>query len=251
MRLKGKAAIVTGGASGIGRAIACRFAEEGANVTIGDIDVEQGEQVAAELSARGLAARFVRSDITDEDAVRRLVESAAAAWGGVDILVNNAFYRKAQGSDALELTNDDWDRSMDVMLKGSWWMIKHCLPHMLDQGKGVIVNISSRLAFKSSPKSFAYCVAKAGMAQMTRSVAQDFGRRGVRAVSICPGMVETPATAEYLSDPKAKESTLAKRLVDRIAKPEEIAAAAAFLASDEAAQIQGEALIIDGGVSIV
>lgn len=251
MRLRDKAAIVTGGASGIGQAIAARFAAEGCRVVIGDIDVAKGNEVVRAIRADGFTAHFVEADVAHEPAVRRLVAEAIDRHGKVDILVNNAFYRKAQGDDALRLTNDVWERSMDVMLKGAWWAAKHCLPSMLEQQRGVIINIASRLAFKASPNSFAYCIAKAGLVQMARSLAVDFGRQGIRAVSICPGMVETPASESYLSDPKARESTLAKRFVGRIAIPRDVAEAAVFLASDQAAQIQGEALIIDGGASVI
>ena len=250
-RPRDKAAIVTGGASGIGRAICERFAAEGCRVVIADIDAAGGDGVAQEIRSQGLEAHFVKTDVADENSVRRLVAEALDRYGKVDILVNNAFYRKAQGENALDLSNEVWERSMDVMLKGAWWMVKYCLPSMLEQERGVIINMASRLALQASPNSFAYCIAKAGLVQMARSLAVDFGRRGIRAVSICPGMVETPTTEALLSDPKVRESTLAKRFVGRIATPGDIAEAALFLASDAAAQIQGEALVIDGGASVI
>lgn len=251
MKLEGQVAIVTGAASGIGRAIATRFAEEGASVVVADIDAPRGAEVAQEIAGRGCRALFVKTDVAEYDAVDRMIARTVERFGQIDILVNNAFYRKAQGSNALTLSREDWQKSIDVILKGAWWASRRALEHMLPRKSGVIINVASRLAFLASPDSFAYCIAKAGLVQMTRCIAVDFGKQGIRAVAICPGMVETAATAEYLSDPAARERTLAKRFVNSIAKPQDIAHAAVFLASPESAHIQGEALVIDGGASLV
>lgn len=251
MRLKGQVAIVTGAASGIGRAIATLYAEEGARVVVADIDAPRGKEAAERIITQGGQALFVETDVADDRAIDRLIRLTIEHFGKIDILVNNAFYRKAQGSDALSLTPEDWSRSIDVILKGAWWASRRALEHMLPRGSGVIINIASRLAFLAAPNSFAYCIAKAGLVQMTRCLAVDFGKRGIRASAICPGMVETEATASYLSDPAARQSTLDKRFVNAIATPRDIAHATVFLASPEAAHIQGEALVIDGGASIV
>jgi len=251
MRLRDKVAIITGGGSGIGKGIALRFAEEGCGVVLCDIDVDSGRRVEAEIEEAGGRAHFVACDVSVESDVRALVVAALERFGKVDILVNNAFYRRAQGDDALGLTNEVWQKSLDVIVTGAWWCSKYALEPMLRQGHGVIINISSRLGLLASPKSFAYCVAKAGLIQMARSIAVDFGREGIRACAICPGMVETPATEQALRDPEKRKASADKRFIERFAVPRDVANAALFLASDEASYIQGEALVIDGGAAIV
>jgi meso-butanediol dehydrogenase / (S,S)-butanediol dehydrogenase / diacetyl reductase len=236
-RLEGKAALVTGGGSGIGRAICGRFADEGASVVVADIVGERADEVAAEIGGRA-----VQADVTVAADVARMVEAAER----VDVLVNNAGYGTA--NDLLEIDEETWDDEVAINLKAAFLCSKAVLPGMIERGGGVIVNIASvnGLAFFANE---AYSAAKAGMINLTRSMAARYGPRGVRAVAIAPGTIRTPLWQERVD----KEPAIFERLVRwyplrRVGEPEDVAAAAVFLASDDAAWITGEVLRVDGGL---
>jgi meso-butanediol dehydrogenase / (S,S)-butanediol dehydrogenase / diacetyl reductase len=235
--LAGKAAIVTGGGSGIGRAICLRFAAEGASVVVADIVGERAEEVAAEIGARA-----VQADVTVAADVARMV----AASERVDVLVNNAGY--GFGNDLLEIDEETWDEEVAVNLKAAFLCSKAVLPGMIERGGGVIVNIASvnGIAFFANEP---YSAAKAGMINLTRSMAARYGPQGIRAVAIAPGTIRTPLWQERVD----KEPAIFERLVRwyplrRVGEPEDVAAAAAFLASDDASWITGEVLRVDGGL---
>jgi meso-butanediol dehydrogenase/(S,S)-butanediol dehydrogenase/diacetyl reductase len=235
--LAGKAAIVTGGGSGIGRAICLRFAAEGASVVVADIVGERAEEVAAEIGARA-----VQADVTVAADVARMV----AASERVDVLVNNAGY--GFGNDLLEIDEETWDEEVAVNLKAAFLCSKAVLPGMIERGAGVIVNIASvnGMAFFANEP---YSAAKAGMINLTRSMAARYGPQGIRAVAIAPGTIRTPLWQERVD----KEPAIFERLVRwyplrRVGEPEDVAAAAAFLASDDASWITGEVLRVDGGL---
>jgi meso-butanediol dehydrogenase / (S,S)-butanediol dehydrogenase / diacetyl reductase len=236
-RLEGRTAIVTGGGSGIGHAICRRFAAEGASVVVADIAGERAEEVAAEIGGRAIQA-----DVKVAADVARMVEAA----GRVDVLVNNAGYGTA--NDLLEIDEETWDDEVAMNLKATFLCSKAVLPGMIERGGGVIVNIASvnGLAFFANEP---YSAAKAGMINLTRSMAARYGPSGIRAVAIAPGTIRTPLWQERIQ----KEPAIFERLVKwyplrRVGEPEDIAAAAAFLASDDAAWISGEVLRVDGGL---
>jgi NAD(P)-dependent dehydrogenase (short-subunit alcohol dehydrogenase family) len=236
-RLEGKTAIVTGGGSGIGHAICLRFAAEGASVVVADIAGERAEEVAAEIGGRAMQA-----DVKVAADVARMVEAAER----VDVLVNNAGYGTA--NDLLEIDEESWDDEVAMNLKATFLCSKAVLPGMIERGGGVIVNIASvnGLAFFANEP---YSAAKAGMINLTRSIAARYGPRGIRAVAIAPGTIRTPLWQERIE----KEPAIFERLVKwyplrRVGEPEDVAAAAAFLASDDAAWISGEVLRVDGGL---
>ncbi|HEX2303397.1 MAG TPA: glucose 1-dehydrogenase [Gaiella sp.] len=236
-RLDGRTTLVTGGGSGIGRAICRRFGSEGATVVVADLVRERAEAVAAEV-----AGRAVQADVT----VAADVERMAADAGPVDVLVNNA--GGGMADDVLEIDEDAWDADVELNLKSAYLCSKAVLPGMIEQGAGVIVNIVSvnGMAFFANEP---YSAAKAGLISLTRSMATRYGRHGVRAVAIAPGTIRTPIWQERVD----KEPAIFERLVRwyplrRVGEPEDVAAAAAFLASDDAAWITGEVLRVDGGL---
>jgi meso-butanediol dehydrogenase/(S,S)-butanediol dehydrogenase/diacetyl reductase len=236
-RLQGKVAVVTGGGSGIGRAICTRFAGEGASVLVADIAGDRAEQVAAELGGRA-----VQADVTVAADVAKIVGAAER----VDVLVNNAGF--GNGDDLLEIDEETWDAEVAVNLKAAFLCTKAVLPGMIERRAGAIVNISSvnGMAFFAND---AYSAAKGGLIQLTRSTAVRYGRFGVRANAIAPGTIRTPLWQERVD----KEPAIFERLVrwyplGRVGEPEDVADAAVFLASDEASWITGEVLRVDGGL---
>jgi meso-butanediol dehydrogenase / (S,S)-butanediol dehydrogenase / diacetyl reductase len=242
MRLADKIAIVTGGGSGIGHAIATRFAAEGAAVVVADVVAERAESVAAELEG----AVAVHADITRADDVERLVREVTEARGRIDVLVNNAGFGDAD--DVLEIDEEAWDYEVDLNLKGAFLCSKAVLPGMIDREGGVIVNIASvnGMAFFANE---AYSAAKAGMINLTRSMAVRYGRHGIRVNAIAPGTIRTPLWQERVD----KEPAIFERLVrwyplGRVGEPDDVARAAVFLASDDANWITGEVLRVDGGL---
>jgi meso-butanediol dehydrogenase / (S,S)-butanediol dehydrogenase / diacetyl reductase len=236
-RLQGKAALVTGGGSGIGRAICQRFASEGASVVVADVVGERAEEVAG-----GIGGRAVAADVTAAADVARMVADA----GRVDVLVNNAGGGMANG--LLEIEEDEWDQDVDLNLKSAFLCSKAVLPGMIERGGGVIVNISSvnGIAYYANE---AYSAAKAGLINLTRSTAARYGPQGVRAVAIAPGTIRTPLWQERVDKkPEIFERLMRWYPLQRVGEPEDVAAAAAFLASDDASWITGEVLRVDGGL---
>jgi meso-butanediol dehydrogenase / (S,S)-butanediol dehydrogenase / diacetyl reductase len=236
-RLQGKTALVTGGGSGIGRAICLRFASEGASVVVADVVGGRAEEVAG--AVRG---RAVQADVTVASDVARMVETA----GGVDVLVNNAGGGTANG--VLEIDEDEWDGDLALNLKSAFLCSKAVLPGMVERGGGVIVNIASvnGLAYFANEP---YSAAKAGLINFTRAMAARYGPQGVRAVAIAPGTIRTPIWQERVDQkPEIFERLMRWYPLQRVGEPEDVAAAAAFLASDDASWITGEVLRVDGGL---
>ena len=249
MRLKDKIALITGGTSGIGEATAVLFAAEGAGVAITGRNESRGHVVTARILEAGGSAIFLRTDVRKAAECRRAVESTISRFGRLDILFNNAgvFYAR----DALNCTEEEWDLQLDVNLKGTFLMSKYALPGMIAQGRGVIINNSSGWGIVGGDKAVAYCASKGGVVLLTKAMAVDHGRQGIRVNCICPGDVETPMLPE---DARFRgmnwEEYLAgcrNRPLGRIGTAEEIAKAALFLASDDSSFMTGASLVVDGG----
>ncbi|MEO7720606.1 MAG: 3-oxoacyl-ACP reductase [Pseudolysinimonas sp.] len=245
-RLAGKVAVITGGASGIGLATAKRFAAEGAKVVIGDVDPTSG-QAAAE-SVDGL---FVKVDVTDKEQVDALFDTAASSYGSVDIAFNNAGISPPD-DDSIETTElEAWDRVQLVNLTSVYLCSRAALRHMLPAGKGSIINTASFVAVLGSATSqISYTASKGGVLAMTRELGVQFARQGIRVNALCPGPVNTPLLKElFAKDPERAARRLIHVPVGRFAEPEELAAAVAFLASDDASFITASTFLVDGGIS--
>jgi NAD(P)-dependent dehydrogenase (short-subunit alcohol dehydrogenase family) len=247
-RLEGKRAIVTGAGAGIGRAIALRLASEGARVVLADVDEQAAENVADEIEGETLARQ---TDVTRADEVEAPVRSTLEEWGGLDVMVNNAGIGVA--ATAPDTSEEDWDRQMDVNLKGTFFGIKYSVPAMRGSGGGSILNISSVAALVGVPDRAAYCAAKGGILALTRAAAIDHIEEGIRVNCIAPGTVDTPwierITSGYDDPQEARATMEARQPHGRFVTPEEIAAMAAYLASDESGSAVGACMVVDGGMT--
>jgi 3-oxoacyl-[acyl-carrier protein] reductase len=249
-RLRGKVALVTGAAKGQGEAVARRFAREGAKVVLADVLDEPGERVAAEIIEAGGEARYFHCDVSDEQQVARTVAGAVAAFGGLDVLYNNAaiiaYFRQIA-----DLSAADWDRTIAVNLRGPFLCSKYALPHLIGRGGGSIINVSSHGAFQASPIGVAdYAVAKGGLVTLTYYLASEYGSRNVRANCLAPGPVPTDLNAPFLGSEEGRAQTAAFIPLGRVGALDDITGAAVFLASDEAKWITGAVLRVDGGIVI-
>ena len=241
--LKNKGAVVTGAASGIGKAIATAFVEAGASVLLCDVNAQALGAVARELGNRAIGRV---TDVSDESQVEGAMREARQAFGSLDIVVNCAGFGAI--APLTELTADKWKSVQAVTLGGVFYGVKHAARQMLEQGRpGVIINISSVNGRQPGEGQVAYCAAKAGVDMITRCAALELGERGIRIVGIAPGMVETPLTRKELENPVMRALFLSMIPMKRPVAAQEIAAAAVFLASDEARSINGETIAIDAG----
>lgn len=249
MALDGRTAIVTGGAGGIGYAIAERFLDDGARVVVADIDVENGRKAERDLARRG-EVRFIRADVGRKLDVHNLVAAAVDAFGDIDILVNNAGIVHA--ADFLELKEEDFDRVMNVNLKGAFLAGQAAARFMVDKVKaggapGAIVNMSSVNAVFALPDQLAYSVSKGGIAQLTKAMALSLAPWGIRVNAVGPGSIATDMLTTVTSGAEGRNRILERTPLGRVGEPSEIAAIAAFLASDEASYITGQTVYADGG----
>jgi NAD(P)-dependent dehydrogenase (short-subunit alcohol dehydrogenase family) len=247
-RLEGKRAVVTGAGAGIGRAIALRLAGEGARVALADVDEEAAKNVASEIAGETLARR---TDVTRADEVEALVSSVVEGWGGLDVMVNNAGVGVA--ATAVDTTEEDYDRVMDVCVRGTLLGMKYAIPAIKDSGGGSVINMSSVAALVGITDRAVYSAAKGAILSLTRAAAIDHVEEGVRVNCIAPGTVDTPwvsrITSGYDDPDQARASMQARQPHKRFVTPEEIAAMAAYLASDESASCIGACMIVDGGVT--
>lgn len=250
MRLSGKVALITGAGSGIGRESALLFAQEGARVVVVDVNEEGGRAVAEEIRRRGGEAVFVRADVTRAEDVRGMIEAAERAFGRLDVLFNNAGIFHPDDGSVLDTDERVWDLVLRVNLTGVFLGCKYGIPALLRAGGGVIINTASFVALMGAAVSqIAYTASKGGVLALTREIAVEFARQGIRANALCPGPVETPLLASLLADPGRRQRRLVHIPVGRFARAEEIARAALFLASDDSSYMTGAALIVDGGIT--
>lgn len=249
-RLDGKVALVTGAAHSIGRAIAEQLAAEGARVMIADRDGAAGEEVAGALTATGCDAAFTPVDVAVEEQVEAMVRATTDRFGALHVLCNNAGISPTDDGSVTATPEGAWDRVMAVNLKGVWLGCKHGLPAMVDSGGGAIVNVASFVALMGAATSqIAYTASKGGVLSMTREVAVEWARRGIRANALCPGPIDTPLLAPLMADPAGRARRLVHIPMGRLGRAEEVAKAALFLASDDASFVTGAALVVDGGIT--
>jgi len=249
-RLTGKVAIVTGAAKGQGAGVASLFAAEGASVAVLDVLDDQGREVVARIGAEGGRAEYIHCDLTRERDVAVAVGAAVDAFGGLDILYNNAAVI-SYGNRIADMPVEQWDRTLAVNLRGPFLCAKYALPHLVARGGGVIINVSSHGAFQASPVGVAdYGAAKGGLVTLTYYLASEYGSDHIRANCIAPGPVPTDLNAPFLGTPEGQAMTAAYIPLGRVGEIDDIARAALFLASDDAKWISGAVLRVDGGIVV-
>lgn len=248
--LQGKVAVVTGGASGIGKATAERFLEEGAKVAIVDISEQRGQEALADLKSAGHDPLLAAGDVTNAADVNRVVNEIIDHFGRIDILFSNAGIL-IEGTIE-EVTEEEWDRTMAVNVKGAFLMAKEVIPHMLKQGKGTIVNNASCSGLVGDREAIAYNTSKAAVVNMTRCLALDYALKNIRVNCVCPGEIETPmflqeAATRGISPDEHRKDISTYHPIGRLGRPKEVADAVLFLASDDSSFITGTAFSVDGG----
>jgi NAD(P)-dependent dehydrogenase (short-subunit alcohol dehydrogenase family) len=250
MRLAGRVASITGAGSGMGREAALLFAAEGARVLLSDINTETGKATAEAVHAAGGEAHFVATDVSDAAAVQQLYAEGERVFGKVDVLYNNAGIFHPRDVSVTETDEAIWDQVIDVDLKGVFLCCKYGVPTLLRAGGGVIVNVASFVSWMgAATPQIAYTSAKGGVLSMTREIATEFARQGIRANALCPGPIDTPLLQDLLTDPQRRERRLVHIPMGRFGKAREIAKAALFLASDDSSYMTGASLLVDGGIT--
>jgi NAD(P)-dependent dehydrogenase (short-subunit alcohol dehydrogenase family) len=252
MRLADKVAIITGAGSGMGRVAAQMFAAEGAKVVAADFDASHGAETVEAVKAAGGDAVFVQTDVSDETDAAAMVAAAMDRYGRIDVLYNNAGIMPEADHSVVDTDVAVWDQVMAVNLRGVFLGCKYAIPRMVEQGSGSVINISSFVALLGcSVPQDAYTASKGAVLSLTRSLAVQFGPKGVRSNAICPGPIETPLLMDWLvKDEAAKQLRLARNPTGRFGKPEEVVNVAVYLASDESRWTNGAHFVIDGGISV-
>jgi NAD(P)-dependent dehydrogenase (short-subunit alcohol dehydrogenase family) len=250
MRLEGKVALITGGASGMGMVASKLFASEGAKVVLTDLADEAGEKVAAQIVEAGGDALYIHADVSREADARAMVEGAVERFGKLDVLYNNAGIML--GDDGSVDTTDEsvWDRTLAINVKGVAFGCKYGVPAMIAGGGGSIINVASFVAWLGAATSqTAYTASKGAVLAMTREIAVEYARRGVRCNALCPGPIETPLLMQLLSDEAKRQRRFVHIPMGRLGQADELAKAALFLASDDSSYMTGASLIVDGGIT--
>jgi NAD(P)-dependent dehydrogenase (short-subunit alcohol dehydrogenase family) len=248
MRFKDKVVIITAGSSGIGRACVERMLQEGAFVH----NLDLVRPILEGVNARGVDEHefWMEVDLGDDDVPARAIQQVLSLHGRIDVLINNAAYTAHRGGALLQTDKGEWQKQFDVTVTGTFGMSKACLPVMIEQRGGSIVNMGSIGGLLPFANTVAYCTAKAAIMQLTRSVAIDYGQHGIRCNAVCPGAIDTPAFQSIKANPYELADREARTALGRIGRPEEIASAVAFLASTDASYITGTTLVVDGGWSV-
>ena len=248
MNLKGKVAIITGARRGMGRSHALKLAEAGARVVVADISLADCEKVVKEIEKKKGEAMAVACDVTKKAEVDKMVQTAVEKWGKVDILVNNAGI--AQFQSFLKMTEEEWDRTLDINLKGYFLCVQAAAREMAKQKSGVIVNIASVAMGQQGigfPNIVHYCASKGGIVGMTEALAVELAPYNIRVNAVSPGMIETPMIDQIKQDPKTMAAMLNKVPMHRVGKPEEVSNLVLFLASDDSSYMTGSTVVVDGG----
>lgn len=249
-RLQDKVTVITGAGNGMGAAAALRFVAEGASVVVADNDAEAASAVAAGLTDDGADAVAVEMDVRDRHAVERMVAAATSRWGHLDVLYNNAGVSHAGDGTPIDTTEEIWDLTFDVNVKGIFLCCQAAIPAMLDSGGGSIINVASFVAHMgAATPQLAYTASKGAVLSMTREIAAIYARRGLRANALCPGPVLTPLLEKFMADEAEKQRRLAHIPMGRFGEADEMVNGAVFLASDESSYVTGQSLIIDGGIT--
>lgn len=250
MLLKDKVALVTGAGVGIGRAIALTCAREGASVVVADFNEVTGAETVALIESQGGRGAFIKADVSNEEAVASMVDFAVATFGGLHVACNSAAVSKGSGP-IHEFSKEIFDNTLDMCLTNTWLCQKYEVKHMLANGGGNIVNISSNASLRGQPYNTAYAAAKAGVNLLTKSSAAEYGSKNIRINAVSPGVIRTPGVEKYFEEqPKIAEGLKRAAVMNRIGEPQEIAEAVVFLLSDNASFITGQILSVDGGQSV-
>jgi NAD(P)-dependent dehydrogenase (short-subunit alcohol dehydrogenase family) len=249
-RLDGKVALITGGASGMGMVASRLFVAEGAKVVLTDVSDEPGERVAESIRADGGEATYVHADVSQESDARAMVDAAVATYGGLTVLYNNAGVMLADDGSIHATDETIWDTTLAINVKGVAHGCKYGIPAMIDSGGGSVVNVASFVAWMGAATSqTAYTASKGAVLAMTREIAVEYARKGIRCNALCPGPIDTPLLAELLADPARRQRRFVHIPMGRLGQAEELATAALFLASDESSYMTGTSLIVDGGIT--
>jgi NAD(P)-dependent dehydrogenase (short-subunit alcohol dehydrogenase family) len=250
MRLEGKVALITGGASGMGSVASRLFASEGARVVLTDVADELGEATAAAIREDGGQASYVHADVSNERDAEAMVNAAVQTYGSLDILYNNAGVMPNDDGSVHTNTEAIWDLVLAINVKGVAFGCKYGIPAMIDSGGGSIINVASFVAWMGAATSqTSYTASKGAVLAMTREIAVEYARKGIRCNALCPGPIDTPLLAELLSDPARRQRRLVHIPMGRLGRADELAKAALFLASDDSSFMTGASLIVDGGIT--
>ena len=249
-RLSGKVALITGGASGMGMVASKLFASEGARVVLTDVSDQAGEQVENEISSSGGDALYIHADVSSESEAEAMIAAAVERYGALDVLYNNAGVMLPADSSVASTEESVWDTTLAVNVKGVAHGCKYGIPAMLDSGGGSIINVASFVAWLGAATSqTAYTASKGAVLAMTREIAVEYARKGIRCNALCPGPIETPLLLQLLSDEAKKQRRFVHIPMGRLGQAEELAKAALFLASDDSSYMTGASLIVDGGIT--
>jgi NAD(P)-dependent dehydrogenase (short-subunit alcohol dehydrogenase family) len=246
-RLEGKVALVTGGASGIGRATALTFAWEGAKLVIADMNEDGGHQTVHMITEKGGEATYVQVDVTSASAVEAMLSKTVETYGRLDCAHNNAGIWGGLRALTAEYPEDRWHQVIAVNLTGVWLCMKYEIPQMLSQGSGAIVNTASAAGLVGGRGMSAYVASKHGVVGLTKTAALEYAQQGIRVNCICPGYIQTPMTAPGMEDPARMALMLAREPIGRVGQPEEVAEAVVWLCSDAASFVTGHTMTVDGG----